>query len=84
MKKITVLGIDLAKSSFQLHGINEKGEIVLRKKVSRTQLSLRIANLPACLIGMEACGGANYWAREFIKLGHEVKLISPCKTLCKI
>ena len=77
MKKITVLGIDLAKSSFQLHGINEKGEIVLRKKVSRTQLSLTIANLPACLIGMEACGGANYWAREFIKLGHEVKLISP-------
>jgi transposase len=77
MKNITVLGIDLAKNSFQLHGINAEGKVALRKKVSRSQLSSFIANLPQCLIGMEACGGANFWAREFIGYGHDVKLISP-------
>lgn len=77
VKKITTLGIDLAKNSFQLHGIDEQGKVVLKKSVSRSQLSAMIANLPSCLIGMEACGGANYWAREFLKHGHDVKLISP-------
>lgn len=76
MNKITTLGIDLAKNSFQLHGIGSDGTIVLRKKVSRSQLSAFIANLPQCLIGMESCSGSNHWAREFIKYGHEVKLIS--------
>ena len=75
--KTTVLGIDLAKSVFQLHGVNEAGKVVLRKKLSRGQLVAFIANLPPCLIGMEACGGANYWAREFKKIGHEVRLIAP-------
>lgn len=77
MEKVTTLGIDLAKNSFQLHGINANGDVVLRKKVSRANLSLMIANLPACLIGMEACSGANYWARLFSAHGHEVKLMSP-------
>lgn len=77
MKKVTTLGIDLAKNSFQLHGVNAEGKIVLRKKVSRSQLSIIIANLPECLIGMEACSGANFWAREFLTYGHKVKLISP-------
>ena len=73
----TILGIDLAKSVFQLHGVNEAGKKVLQKKVSRSELIRFIANAPKCLIGMEACGGAHYWAREFRKFGHEVKLISP-------
>ena len=77
MKQVTILGIDLAKNSFQLHGVNAKGKTVLKKKVSRSQLLLTIANLPQCLIGMEACGGANYFAREFVGFGHTVKLISP-------
>lgn len=77
MKKITTLGIDLAKNSFQLHGINANGDVILRKKVSRSKLSLIIANLPKCLIGMEACSGSSYWARLFLSYGHEVKLISP-------
>ncbi len=77
MKQVTTLGIDLAKNSFQLHGVNAEGKTVLKKKVSRSQLLSTIANLPPCLIGMEACGGANYFAREFLKFGHTVKLISP-------
>ena len=75
--EISVLGIDLAKTVFQLHGVNRSGKVILRKKLSRGQLLEFVANLPRCLIGMEACGGANYWAREFKKLGHEVKLMSP-------
>lgn len=75
--EISVLGIDLAKSVFQLHGVNRAGKAVLRKKLSRSQLTAFIANLPPCLIGMEACGGSNHWAREFQKLGHTTRLISP-------
>lgn len=74
---ITTLGIDLAKSVFQLHGVDCSGKAVLKKKLSRDKLMSTIAQLPACRIVMEACGGANHWAREFKKLGHEVKLISP-------
>ena len=74
---ITTLGIDLAKEVFQLHGINSEGHVVLKKKVSRKRVYMEVAKLPKCLIGMESCGGSNYWAREFIKLGHEVKLMNP-------
>jgi transposase len=74
---IKVLGIDLAKTVFQLHGLNGKGKSVLRKRLTRDKLVEFIANLPPCLIGMEACSGAHYWARRFEKMGHTVKLISP-------
>ncbi|MBI1820774.1 MAG: IS110 family transposase [Nitrospirae bacterium] len=74
---VTTLGIDIAKQVFQLHGINEKGKVILRKQVSRKKLSEVIVNLPPCVIGIEACGGANYWARVFEKMGHTVRLISP-------
>jgi len=74
---ITTLGIDLAKDVFQLHGIDKEGKVVLKKKLTRTKLSKFIATLPKCLIGMEACGGANYWARKFQSFGHEVKLMGP-------
>lgn len=77
MNKITVLGIDLAKNVFQLHGVDYRGKTVLKKKIPRSQLIHFMANLPPCLVGMEACGGANHWAREFKKLGHDVKLMSP-------
>lgn len=77
MNKISVLGIDLAKNLFQLHGVDNKGNIVLRKRLSRDTLLSFAANLSKCLIGMEACGGSNYWARELTKLGHEVKLMAP-------
>ncbi len=73
---ITTLGIDLAKNLFHLHGVDERGKEVLKKRVTRSNLEAYIANLPPCLIGMEACGGANYWARKFIQWGHDVKIMS--------
>jgi transposase len=75
--ELTAVGIDLAKNVFQLHGVDRRGKAVLRKKLSRGQLLAFVVNLPRCRIGMEACSGAHYWAREFGKLGHEVRLISP-------
>lgn len=75
--EVKILGIDIAKRVFQLHGINCFGKVVLKKRVSREQLSNFIANIPPCLIGMEACGGSNYWARKFRSYGHEVRLMNP-------
>ncbi len=67
MKQISVLGIDLAKNVFQLHGVNERGQVVLRKQLKRSQIPAFCAKLPPCLVGMEACGGAHYWARKLQK-----------------
>lgn len=77
MKNISVLGIDLAKNIFQLHGTDATGNMVMRKKVTRAQLLNTIVKLPECLIGMEACASAHYWAREFAKCGHTVRLMAP-------
>ncbi len=75
---IIVIGIDLAKSIFAVHGVNEDGKAELVKpKVNREQLLPLIAQLPPCLIGMEACSGAHHWARLFRQHGHTVKLIAP-------
>lgn len=74
---ITTVGIDIAKRIFQIHGVNKNGKTVLKKKLMRDQVLIFMANLPKCLVGIEACGGANYWAREISKLGHEVKLMAP-------
>lgn len=75
--KVTTLGIDLAKSIFRLHGVDDRGTVALRRQVTRRQLLALLANLPSCLVGMEACAGAHYWAREIEKLGHTVRLMSP-------
>jgi len=77
VNKITTLGIDLAKSIFQLHGIDLAGKVVLRREVRRAQLMKSIAQLEPCLIGVEACGSAHYWARRFGEHGHQVKVMSP-------
>ena len=74
---ISVLGIDLAKSVFQLHGVDEAGKVALRRKVTRAKLRATIMQLEPCLIAMEACSSAHYWARAFGEVGHEVRLISP-------
>lgn len=71
------IGIDLAKSVFQVHGVDASEKTVVRKKLSRGKLLAYFAQLPPCLIGMESCGGAHYWARELRKLGHEVRLMAP-------
>ena len=74
---ITTIGIDLAKTVFQIHGCDKAGVPVLKKRLRRGQLLSFIAGLEPCLIGLEACGSAHYWAREFKRLGHEVRMISP-------
>lgn len=77
MNKISVIGLDLAKDVFQVHGIDEEGEVVVCKSIKRAQLRPFFAKLPACLIGMEACGGAHYWSRELTQLGHTVRMMAP-------
>ncbi len=77
MKNIRVVGIDLAKSVFQIHGIDEQGCIVVKKAIRRAKLLTFFSNLPRCLIGMEACSSAHYWARLLQKQGHTVKLMAP-------
>lgn len=74
---ITVLGVDLAKNVFQLHGVDTAGKMSVRKQLTRAKLIEFVMNLPPCLIGMEACASSYYWARKFQQAGHEVKLISP-------
>jgi len=74
---VAVLGIDLAKSSFHLHGVDKHGNVILTKKLTRSKLCAFVAQLPASLIGIEACGGANYWKRTFERYGHTVKMMSP-------
>jgi len=74
---ITTLGIDIAKSVFQLHGTNGQGKMELKKRLRRGQLLAFMQNLPPCLVGLEACGGSHYWARKFQEYGHTVKLIAP-------
>ena len=75
--KVTTIGIDLAKTVFQVHGVDSSGKPVVRKRLRRKQVLSFFAQLPECLIGMEACSGAHYWARELQKLGHTVKLMAP-------
>jgi transposase len=77
MNNITVLGIDLAKEVFQLHGVDKAGKVSLKKKVYREGLIKCITKLPKCLILIEACSSSHHWAREFMKVGHEVKMIAP-------
>jgi len=77
MDKVTMIGIDLAKNIFWLHGADERGRMVFSKKMSRAQRPEFIVKLQPCTIAMEACSSAHFWGRKFIKMGHEVKLISP-------
>lgn len=74
---VTTIGIDLAKSVFQLHGVDEAGDVVFRKKLRRGAVLDFLRDLQPCLIGLEACATAHFWAREIGALGHEVKMIPP-------
>jgi transposase len=74
---ITTIGIDLAKSVFQVHGTDERGKAVLGKVLRRSQMMQFFTQLPPCLIGMEACGSAHFWARKLTARGHTVKLMAP-------
>jgi transposase len=76
MMKITTVGLDLAKSVFTLHAVDEHGNAVLRKTVRRGKLLDLFAQLPACVVGMEACSGAQHWARELRKLGLDPRIMA--------
>ena len=71
------VGIDLAKSVFQVHGVDSSGKIILRRRLSRGRLLDFFAQLSPCRIGIEACASAHHWARELMRLGHDVRLIPP-------
>jgi transposase len=77
METISILGIDLAKKVFQVHGVGESGKPVVRRKYSRSGLLRFVGSLKPCLIGLEATGGSRYWVRELSRFGHDVKLIAP-------
>ncbi len=77
MGVITTIGLDLAKNIFQVHGVDEVNGVVMRRRLRRGQVLRFFAGLRPCLIGMEACATAHYWARELRALGHEVRLMPP-------
>ncbi len=75
MKDITTIGIDLAKNTFQRHGVAPQGKVVLRRALRRDKVVPFFANLPECLVGMEACASLEYWARVIEECGHTVRRI---------
>lgn len=77
MTDIAILGIDIAKNVFQLHGADQRGRAVLKRRVMRDQLLGVLSGLKPCIIAIEACTGAFCWARKFEELGHKVKIVSP-------
>src|SRR6202158_1781623 len=77
MGDITTIGLDLAKSVFQVHAVDEAGNVVMRKRLRRSQVLGFFAEIPPCLVGPEACATAHHWARELIALGHKARLMSP-------
>ena len=77
MNDITTIGLDTAKSVFQVHGVDADGEVVLRRQLKRRQVLAFFTKLSPCLVGIEACGASHYWSRELTKLGHTVRLIPP-------
>jgi transposase len=70
MKAIAVVGLDLAKQVFQIHGLDAEGGVVIRRQMRRGEVLKFFSSLPPCLVGMEACASAHYWARELIAFGH--------------
>ena len=77
MEEISTVGIDIAKSVFQVHAIDHGGNVVVRRQLRRQQMLKFFARVPPCIIGIEACGTAHYWARELFALGHDVRLMPP-------
>ncbi|MCK1487846.1 IS110 family transposase, partial [Bradyrhizobium sp. 193] len=77
MEKIITVGLDLAKSIFQVHGIAEDGKVLVRRTVRRSQVLPFFRRLPTCLVGMEAYASAHHWAREIAALGHTVRMMPP-------
>src|SRR5215813_4159678 len=77
MGEVSTIGLDIAKSVFQVHGVDVDGAVVMRKRISRAKLLEFFASLPACLVGIEACPTAHHWSRQLQALGHTVRLLPP-------
>ena len=77
MEQISIIGLDIAKSVFQIHGIDETGKVVVLRQLRRRRVLAFFAKLPPCLVGMEACATSHHWAREIEKLGHDVRMMPP-------
>jgi transposase len=77
MEKVTTIGLNLAKNVFQVHGIDAAGQVLVRKQLRRADVRRFFGGLSPCLVGIEACATAHYWARELTKLGHAVRLMPP-------
>jgi transposase len=73
--QVTTVGLDIAKLVFQVHGVDAEGHVVIRRRLSRGQVRRFFEELSPCLVGIEACGTAHYWARELRALGHDVRLM---------
>ena len=76
MASIVTIGLDIAKSVFQVHGIDGEGQVVVQKRLTRRKLLPFFERLSPCLVGLEACAAAHHWGRELSKLGHDVRLIA--------
>lgn len=77
MKQITTMGLDLAKQIFQIHGGDAEGNVIINRKLRRAEVLRFFEKTPPCLVGIEACGSAHYWAREIAALGHDVRMMPP-------
>src|SRR5260370_6913755 len=77
MSEVSTIGLDIAKSVFQVHGVDVDGAVVIRKRITRAKLLEFFAALPPCLVGIEACPTAHYWSRRLQALGHTVRLLPP-------
>jgi transposase len=77
MQAITTIGLDIAKSVFQVHGVDAKGNVVLRRQIKRRYVLAFFQKLPPCLVGIEACASAHHWSRELQALSHTVRLMPP-------
>ena len=77
LSSVTTVGLDLAKHVFEVHAIDAFGRVIVAKALRRKDVLAFFAQLPECLVGMEACGSAHHWARELIKLGHDARMMPP-------
>ena len=77
MEKVSIIGLDLAKNTIQVHGAAADGSVAFRRKISRTKLLMFLSEVKPCVVAMEACASSHYWGREIAKLSHDVKLIAP-------
>jgi transposase len=77
MQTITTIGLDIAKSVFQVHGVDVAGQVVVRRQLKRRQVIAFFQKLPTCLVGIEACASSQHWSRELQGLGHSVRLMPP-------